>query len=501
MATPRRGFPLELVHSALGSPPHPSPPRKQSRPASSSVTMRSLSSENEPSLASAPLAPSPAAVEPQLSSADAVATPAKGGYSRADLEDLVQLFTPLSLRKGPQRAHSEGPARRATAATLPLPAPPPPSAHHTLSAISALPHWLALTVCAHIGAGALTMDQLTPDILAGARACADLGPEEAACYLRARLPHCHWSTSTALSDGSAFADASSATPLLSIGVTKGTLGRELTPLTCSVKWGVTPRSTRLQRQFGAANCAVLTCSSPAARPVFLALISSGFTLCGREYAFACGKASNWTAWFVCGPVSPHSVRSWHIPYCAANAGMPPHKRAARLALCVSKTVPTLSLAFPGHAGITPVYVDDIIVAGIPGPRGCMTDGNAPMSERALQAVWASYRAQVAHATEPTVPDYPAGKGMYTPAAVQARVGEYKGVWVIHPDDAVAGHTGNWIGLRPSMCKFALPPAHRTASQAVFEVRRLFLLLDDRMLCVRAACHCISLRVAGGAVVT
>ena len=51
-----------------------------------------------------------------------------------------------------------------------------------------------------------------------------------------------------------------------------------------------------------------------------------------------------------------------------------------------------------------------------------------------------------------------------PAAVQGRVGEYKGVWLVSP---LCGDNDMWV--RPSMKKQDVPPECRTVSQAQFEV--------------------------------
>jgi hypothetical protein len=98
----------------------------------------------------------------------------------------------------------------------------------------------------------------------------------------------------------------------------------------------------------------------------------------------------------------------------------------------------------------------------------MSDGNACMGTAAMQIVWqAVQRHRAIDSASASLDGRPSDGSsgvVYKPAAVQGRIGEYKGVWVVSP---LCDPVDVWV--RPSMKKVDLLPERRTRTQGQFEV--------------------------------
>ena len=233
----------------FGSPSHPSPPKKLSRLQPSDTPVRVLGVRDADGVSPSPRSPARTIT---VAGDAAVSTPVKTGYSQDDLEQLVTLFTPLSIRK-PARNRSASPRRRppslSPSHTLSGPVPACPD----LSVLDSLPNWIALMMCAQLSTGGLAPSALTAEIMDGAAACATLGPCEAVCYLKAKLPHCHWSVGIA---NAVVGAAQGTVPLLTLTLTHNIVidgdadaPVPLNPFNCRVSYALAPRGTRMQRQF------------------------------------------------------------------------------------------------------------------------------------------------------------------------------------------------------------------------------------------------------------
>lgn len=197
------------------------------------------------------------------------------------------------------------------------------------------------------------------------------------------------------------------------------------------------------------------------------VVTEGVRFEGHDFEFLHGRrADSESAFFLlvagCGfpRLRCEEVLSWHIPWLPPNTEMAASKYAARCDLMFSSTYVAALPSGSSEPGGT------LSGAGTPGVRwreipdevcsetgAVMTDGCGFMNSAARSA------AVIALGT--------GSNGAFpSAAAVQGRLGGYKGVWLHHP--FLAEHrAGTDLEMRRSMCKIARPdgvsPPHGAAS--------------------------------------
>jgi hypothetical protein len=449
--------------SVVGSPDWKSPPKKVNRYALSAVETnadtRQLGSREMPATASC-----------DGLFTGSVTTPSKHGYSRDDLEQLVQLFTPLSV-KLPRRTrsceHVSPNSVKAQQNSSRLPAVDAPV--DVVVELSKFPCWLSYSL-----AEALcrqtddTQPFMTTKWFTTLAQCVELGHEATLVYLKSTIPAVLWREDIVLAANHPFwlnnhLQPPSVCPVVSVTLS-GESGPSLTPFNCQLSLKL-ERCGRAFREFGwfsFVEVSLPKLPTTQLKSSFVRLVSIGFTLLGQRYTYLFGKCGEWKCWFT--RLSPGSVLHWHIPEGPDNVEMSVNQRWSRMNMAFSKAYPTAvaTVSCDASDDIRVMQEGDVhsCVGGValkqygPAASSCMTDGCGWISHSAMMRVMSRC---------------PSGRDTTLPFAIQGRFGEWKGVWLCQPDHVVACGSKHWIVVRRSMQKWTIPCSVRTRSQSTIEV--------------------------------
>ncbi|KAJ4483881.1 RNA dependent RNA polymerase-domain-containing protein [Lentinula aciculospora] len=233
------------------------------------------------------------------------------------------------------------------------------------------------------------------------------------------------------------------------------------------------RSTRFARQFGSRRIIMVRIPDELlldrARQHTISFLSRKFVLNGRIYAPTPPKEHavylveinedyERTAVRKFGDqhrMSLREVLEWHNPM-ALNSQQPVSKYAARAALALSNSVPSLIFNVEDIQ-----FIDDIIASDCtekkPPASKVLTDGCGFMNEAALKAIATALN----YASRPT--------------AVQGRIAGSKGLWTIHPDKNVNSSDVPQIWIRESQRKIVYPDldSSRKHYKSLDRVHRIF----------------------------